>query len=354
MTRIISDALGEVHDYLRTLVQDDASPKEARARLRLLERRHPDTSMELVWQREAFDDSVHYDVLLRQDGAGTTSLSYCADRVQPWPLRSAQRWSDQDLFRVNNTRMPVSQAVACLDFIWDEAPVIDRLVNACLIQEELDTEPIELTDAEVQRALDGFRRAKRLYSVQDTLLWLERRGITHAELEALVTDEALVAKLRQRVTNGRVEAYFEAHRADFDAAHIARVSFASEADARAARDLIDSAELDFYALAQRQFASGVAAVTFDVVQRRSRAAALGEPVLAAQPGDIVGPLEDGDAHILAQVITHTPAQLDPRTYAIIERLLFERWLAERRANADIEWYWWNAAHTRAFKPAPAA
>jgi hypothetical protein len=71
-------------------------------------------------------------------------------------------------------------------------------------------------------------------------------------------------------------------------------------------------------------------------------------------GEIVGPLQDGDAHLLCQVISRTRAQLDARTFAVIERLLFEVWLAERRATADIEWYWWNASHTRAFKPVPAA
>ena len=63
--------------------------------------------------------------------------------------------------------------MACLDFIWDEAPIIERLVNMCLIQEELEREPIDLTDAELQEAMNKFRSAKKLFKAEDTLRWLE-------------------------------------------------------------------------------------------------------------------------------------------------------------------------------------
>ena len=341
--------LAEVLDYLKQVGESQIQPAEAAARLRLLQRRHADTRMELLWQEERYDGSIHYDVLLRTDDQGTTSLSYCPDRAQPWPLRGVQRWSDQDVLRVNATRLQVSQAVACLDFIWDHAPIIDRLVNVCLIQEELEREPIELSTAELQRAMDGFRRAHRLYTAGETRSWLERRGISHAELEELVGDEAVVAKLRQSVTEGRVEAYFEAHQSDFETAHIARLALSTEAEAAEASHLIRSARLDFYALAEQRFVASShddqVRMTFDVVQRRGMSDALADAILNAAPGDVVGPVVDGDAHVLALILSRGPAQLDARTRAAVERVLFDQWLAERRSRADIEWFWWNAART---------
>jgi putative peptide maturation system protein len=344
-------ALHEALDYLRTLSRDNVRPTEAHARLRLLRERHPATNLELLWEEEAFDASVHYDLLLRADEQGTTSLSYCPDRALPWPLRGAHRWSDQDLLRVNHTRLPVSQAVACLDFMWDQAPVIDRLVNVCLIQEELEREPITLSDAELQLAMDGFRRARRLFTAQDTRRWMERRGVTHTELEALVSDEAMVAKLRQRIAEGRVEDYFETHRADFESAHIARIAFASADEAQRAAEQVRGGGLDFYALAERQFSASSPdrpyPAAFDIVRRSRHPASVAEPILAALPGKVVGPLENGDTLILALIVSRTPAQLDALTCAAIERLLFEEWLEERRAQAHIEWFWWNATRTRA-------
>src|SRR5581483_7540265 len=135
------------------------------------------------------------------------------------PLRAVHRWSDADLLRVNHKTLQIDQALGCLDFLWEDRRLMDRLVNVCLIEEELAREPIQLTDAELQQAMDGFRRAHRLFTAEATFQWMERRGMTHAQLEKYVADEAIVALLRERVTAGGIEPYFEAHRAEFDRAH---------------------------------------------------------------------------------------------------------------------------------------
>jgi putative peptide maturation system protein len=359
--------LDELLDYLRRLSVDRARPTEALDRMRRLRERHPRTSLELVWEEEAYDASVHYDLLVRADDLGTASLSYCPDRVQPWPLRGAHRWSDQDLLRVNHTTLPVSQAVACLDFVWDQAPLVERLVNVCLIQEELAREPIDLSEAELQLAMDAFRRARRLATAQDTFLWMQRRGITHTELEALVGDEATIAKLRARIADGQVEPYFRMHQAEFDTAHIARIAFASEAEALAATALARTGVLGFFAVAQSVFTadtlqrpalaaaptSGPPSAAFEVLQRSRATSPAVEAIFAAGPSEVVGPVWDGHAHILALVLAHTRAQLDASTHATIERVLFDEWLAHRRAQADIEWFWWTTTRTHS-PAAPAA
>src|SRR5262245_52676270 len=124
-------------EYLRTLIRESVRPEEARARLRLLQDSHPRARMELLWEEEACDYSVHYDTLLHFAGEGTISLSFCPERTLPWPLRGVHRWREMDLVRVNAKVLNVRQAIVFLDFIWNEAPILTRLVNACLIQEPL-------------------------------------------------------------------------------------------------------------------------------------------------------------------------------------------------------------------------
>ena len=51
-----------------------------------------------------------------------------------------------DWVRVNDNVLQVDVAMACLDFICDNAPVIERLVNQCLIQEELQRNPDAAAD----------------------------------------------------------------------------------------------------------------------------------------------------------------------------------------------------------------
>src|SRR5690606_13342695 len=116
--------LDDVLSYLFDLARERVRPAEAQRRLQEVHRRHPHTRLDLVWEEEAYNAAVHYDTLLHLPGEGTVSLSLCADQALPWPLRGVHRWDEGDLVRVNNTVLSVDQAIATLDFIWDEARLI--------------------------------------------------------------------------------------------------------------------------------------------------------------------------------------------------------------------------------------
>ena len=339
--------LGDAVECLMRLGRDRVRPDEALGHVRALGALHPGTDMELVWELEPYDRSVHYDVLMRSPEGCTVSLAVDADRALPWPLRGVQRWSDSDLVRVNDSLLRVEQAIGFLDFLWDETRIATRLVDACLIQEELCKNPIALTGEELQRAMDGFRRAKRLFRAEDARRWMERHGLTQEKLERLVGEHAKVDRLRARVAAGRVEDYFEAHRADFETACIARIEYSDEASARSAYEQISAGAVDFFEAAQRSFldasARGAPHHTFQLIQRGAGHADVSSAVFAAKPGELLGPwsTETGCALILA--LSRSPARLDQRTWSAIEQLLFDEWLAERRRTARIEWYWGPAS-----------
>jgi putative peptide maturation system protein len=351
MNDSLRPAVLDALDYLLALQREDVRPDAARARLQDLRGRHPELAVDLLSEEEEYDHSVHYDVLLRPAGEGTVSLSYCADRAVPWPLRGVHRWSEAELVRVNATVLPVYQAMSLLDFIWDEAPIIERLVNACLIQEELERAPIELTDAELQEAMDNFRAAKKLFKAEDTLRWLERHGMTHEKLERFVADNAVVARLRDRITSDRIEEYFRRHSSDFDTALVARLEAADESQARELAEEIRAGRQDFFAAAERCFFESAergmppTAGLFTVVERRQAPPALREQLFAASPGQLVGPAPVEAGFVILRVAAIHRARLDDRTRAAVKTTLFEDWLAERRQAARIEWYWGNASKT---------
>lgn len=348
MNTTVHETLTETLDYLVALKQEGIGPKEAQTRLRELQGRHPAIALDLLWEEETFDHSLHYDVLLRLAELGTLSLSFSPQQTLPWPMRGVQRWRDVDLLRVNNIVLDVAQAVAYLDSIWGETRIVNRMINTCLIQEALDKDPIELSDAELQRAMDGFRRARRLYSAEDTRRWMEQQGLSHTQMERYVADEALVAKLRDRVTADRVETFFAAHRADFDTARVAQITFADEATARQVHDRIIAVELDFYAAAQKQFlAAGAAPASHELFAtlQRGQAPEWLAPAFDAAPGDVLGPLDTGAGYALVLVLSIAPARLDEATRQVVKKILFEKWLAERRQTARIEWYWGQASQT---------
>jgi putative peptide maturation system protein len=351
MSDSFREALSDVLDYLLALQHDRVRPGEAQARLQPLRGRHPSLAINLLAEEQAFDQSIHYDALLRRAGEGTVSLSYCPERAIPWPLRGVQRQSEGDLVRVNTNVLRVDTAMACLDFIWDEAAIVDRLVNLCLIQEELDREPIDLTDAELQEAMNRFRSAKKLFKAEDTLLWLERHGMTHEKLERYVADSAIVPKLRDRIAAGRVEEYFRQHPGDFDTARVARIELANESQARDLAGQIRSGAENFFAAAERLSfeAAGRGAPSkaslFAMIERRQAEPALRDQLFAAAPGQLIGPVPIETGYTLMRVVGIIPGQLDDRTRTVIKEILFKDWLAEKRQAARIEWCWGNASKT---------
>ncbi|MEV5407692.1 TIGR04500 family putative peptide maturation system protein [Thermopolyspora sp. NPDC052614] len=322
---MLADAL----DTLRDLA--DLEPPQAEERLRDLRERHPQVRFRLLWQREEYDDSLHYDLLIKQPGAGSVSLSWCPDRALPWPMRGVHRASELLLLRVDGVGVRVADAVARLDFLWDEARLADRIVTGALLQAELEESPVELTDEELQEAVDAFRRARGLLTAERTREWLERRCLTETDLRELVTGEAAAARLRERVTAGRAEAYFAGHRAEFGAARIARLTFPDAAAAgRVAAELVAGA--DCYAVAER--VPGARLVIEDVPR-----AEVGE----AEAGEILAP----DPRTLIKVISIGEAVFDAATRRRVERRIFEEWVEERRRTAKIEWFWGTTTRTSA-------
>ena len=346
LTRTLASSL----EFLQSLARDGARPEEAKQRLRLLQDNSLGIKPDLLWEEEAYDQSVHYDILLHLDQAGTVSLSFCPDRAVPWPLRGVHRWDDAVLLCVNHTVMRIDQAIGCLDLIWNEDRIINRLINVCIIQEELEKNPLELSDDELQYAMDAFRRVNRLYKAEDTLRWMERQGMTQDKLERLVADEVIVGKLRDKITAGQVEAYFEQHRANFDSVYIARIDYPDAESAEQALSQIRCGQADFYEAAQHQAVvaarSGEAAShLFSVVRHGPPDAEWKTALFSAVLGQVIGPVRDGDSYALVHVLSFAPARLDEPTRRAIQKTLFAEWLEERRQTATIEWFWGNANQT---------
>jgi putative peptide maturation system protein len=351
MNEPMQHAVIDVLEFLVGLTRERAKPDTARGRLQGLRQRHPELTLDLLSEVENYDQSVHYDVLIRRTGEGTTSLSYCPEPAIPWPMRGVHRWSDADLVRVNSIVLKVDQAIALLDFLWEDTRLIERLLNTCVVQEELERAPIGLSDAEHQRALDEFRIANKLFSADETRAWIERRGLTQEKLESYVQHKAVLAKLRDRITADRVEEYFKLHRPDFDRASIAGFKVTTESRARRLAEQFRTEGLEFFAAAERCHTEEVergtwpASCLFSTIARREARPELRDALFAAGIGQVLGPIAVGERFEFVRVIAISPAQLDSHTRNMIRDFLLEEWLADRRRSAKIEWYWGNANKT---------
>ncbi|MEV0582359.1 TIGR04500 family putative peptide maturation system protein [Nonomuraea sp. NPDC050310] len=167
-----------------------------------LRARHPGHRFRVVRQQEEHDGSVHHDLLITCPDGSTVTLSHCPDRELPWPLRGLRPPTRPILLRVNGVERTIQEVVLDLEDLWADRRIAERLVNTCLIQQELDTEPVELDEAELERAVEAFRRTKGLLTVAATRQWLAGQGLDESALTELAARHARAARLDARLPGG--------------------------------------------------------------------------------------------------------------------------------------------------------
>jgi putative peptide maturation system protein len=342
-----STLLTDLMECLAGLARDEAAPEAATRVFEAVRARYPELRVDLVHESEGWGDARHYEAVVQLPDGDAMTLAYCSDLARPWILRAAQRWSEKDLLRVDGTVLGLEQALACIDFIWGEAPVLQRLVNACIVQDLQEQNQVTISEVELQVAMDAFRRAQRLYTVDETQRWLRERGLTHERLEEIVGDEATVAKQRRRIVGDRVAEHFATHAGAFDTATILECRFPDRESAKAAHDAVRDGAVDLAVLATERVALGgsTCPAAFRVLECGQEPSALAAAVFAASPGALLEPVAVGEEFVVARVLALQRARFDGVIAARIERALFDEWLAEKRQAADIEWFWGSAART---------
>jgi len=349
----VQQAVGSVLDYLTEIATSNISPAIAKDRLRHVQSRLTDIELQLVWEKESYDGSIHYDVLVRLPEHAVISLSYCRDRALPWPLRGVRRWSEMDLLAVNATGLRVDQAIACLDFVWNDASLSDRLIDVCLMQEEFDRNPVELTDLELQAGMDAFRRAHKLCNAHDTLQWLQIHGMTHGQLDRVVSDNLAIAKLRDRIAEGKTQSYFDEHSADFDTAVVAQIECNDEVEAREIYLQLLSKEMDFYECACRRHSMPKARYSerpfFSRIRRYETSLEVAAKVFSALPGEILEPVRLSTGYVIMHVLSLIGGKFDESTEALVKTILLQKWLTDRKATARISWFWGTGTRSDVMK-----
>jgi putative peptide maturation system protein len=345
MANAIDNTLADVLGSLDEITKSQMQPTQALAHFHNVRMRHLDSSLELVWEDQSFDGSVHYDALIRPAGANQTiSVSVCPDDALPWALRGLHRWRDSELLRVNGITMAVEQAISQLDVLWEKAPLMQRLVDSCIIEGELQRRHVEVSASDIQAAFDSMRRRRGLFTVDALQAWIRNSGVTMAALQDLATKRARAAKLRQLVVGDRAESHFAAHSHDFDEIKLALFQARSaEAAQRIAREICDG-QSTFATAAQTAFVSGSGqGLSFRALERRAARSEFGSLDITAGAVQV---LELDDQFWVVQVLAVQQAEKSPATLERVKAELFRDWLAQQRSAAKVEWFWGDAQRTK--------
>jgi putative peptide maturation system protein len=336
-----AELIAAVSEALSTLVdiQNRAlAPAEARRACKSIEARHPTLELKVIAEREPYTQTHHYELFIGRDGAGGVILSYCPDRGVPWMLRGAVRVGD-DLLRCNGVPLRLPEAIQLLD-IRNDTRTAAQLVSAMIIREALDDSGLAeapVDDADLQDALDHFRRSRGLFAAAQMEQWLAEHGLDHETIERKLTDQVRVAKLRRQLTAGDVVSYFEAHRAELEraVAHVIEFDDLDDATEFIRRTMAES----FHGLVER-FVVEKGANYRMVDWRRFECPAPFREALFPQQSNETKLVNLENRFAVVRLLSHTAAdELDEETRALVEKRLFERWLEQHKRDATIEWCW---------------
>jgi putative peptide maturation system protein len=328
-------AVADAVRLLRELRRHRHATRDTQVRFQRFKSVHPGLQCRLLAYPKPGSGEVDYDILLTIPQAGAVLLYWQPDDGIPWTPRYADHWAANYVLSVDDRSTSIQSALLYLSAHLKRRPDLMRdLVDRSLIFAAIEEAPPEVSDAEVEDAVDAFRAAHGLMSAAATQQWLDEMQLTMDALHDLVAQSVQARKFKESATEADIRPYFAAHRRDFDRLTVLRLEGLRRREARVmaaawcqsqtcpALDLRQTAPRDPKGRLDKSFAWEVP------VELR------GQPV-----GAVIGPVSHGRQFWVAQVLRREPARLDRATRGRIGDLLFRQWLSERRSRAAIRWHW---------------
>ena len=338
MASITPALLGRVHELLRAAAADPTSTVLSLGEEVATLISPSGLRSEVLHDFEEVSGDSHFDILVHASD-GTTSISYAPRQETPWPLRGARRRSEQDVVSVNEQMMTLQDVAILLDVMWDDTPLLERIIDEALIRKEIADRKIEMSQAERQADVDAFRSEHALHDADAMRAWLRVRGLSLWEFSEWVTQQSSRRKLRNAVAMERL-ASTSALSDSYDAriAVLLRYGPVSESEAQLVAAECRSGARTLLRVVADKLAKGerimspVCVMTRDGSGSEYVAQALGSGV-----GTILGPVPNGTQCDLFEVLAIGGGGRPLRE--TLNDALFAQWLAEQRAKAAIHWSW---------------
>jgi len=215
---------------------------------------------------------------------------------------------------------------------------VELAVEAALLRRAARELDIEATAEDLQEAANTFRKARGLYNAQEAQAWLTAHHLSMEEWQAGLEFDVLTRKVREAVTEKKIEPHFAQHLLSFEHVTLSQILVKDEHLARELLAQVAEEDADFHALARRystDAATRPAGGYLGIVRRGELPAAVQAAVFGARPGETAGPFETREGWQIVRVESVRPAVLDEETREEIRRALFAEWRARVRENARV-------------------
>lgn len=214
--------------------------------------------------------------------------------------------------------------------------VIEDMVHAVVIRKMAEESAISVSNADLQRAADEFRRGSGLITAQETHEWMAQHGLTLEEFERKLEQDLLTQKVRERLaTEDAKQKVFVQNILDFERAKIAQIVVKEAGLAREIRAQLAEGEAEFCALAAKHSTDKETAEKggfVGYVNRKDLPAEVDAVVFAEGASGVLGPIASGGSHYVVKVLEAKKADFtDPETQAICTKMIFDEALAQKAA-----------------------
>jgi peptidylprolyl isomerase len=245
------------------------------------------------------------------------------------------------LAKIDGEPIDVDDFVRSLKLTGQYDALLEQMVRERITLRAAKKAGLKASDEEVQERANQFRRVRGLHRAADMNRWLDKSRISLAEFEAFITEAALQEKILQQICDERAaEAYFKLNSPRFDSVEVSHIVLDAEGAAKEMMSLLQDDPDSFEAMAREH----------SIAESRERGGRVGKvmrgqmrkdieaKVFNAAAGDVVGPFVSADRSVfeIYRVDAKTPARLDDKLLAEIQRQLREEWLRARAQEHVIE------------------
>ena len=206
------------------------------------------------------------------------------------------------------------------------------ILRQYVLEQEVNTrEDLNINPAVVEQAVVDFRLQQQLTDPNVFQEWLQRNGLDYAAFHSQISSNFKIEKLKFAATEPRLQEYFIERKVFLDRVVLSRIIVENQ-------DVADELKIQIqeganfeelareHSIADDRIANGM----MGPVSRGTMPDGVRAAIDAANPGDLVGPLEIENRWALFRVEQVLPATLENQSLRqMLINELFDRWITEK-------------------------
>lgn len=201
---------------------------------------------------------------------------------------------------------------------------------------------ITITDQDLQKAADEFRRKEGLLSARETHEWLREHGMSVEDMERKIEDGLLRERLVTAViTEDKVMKVFTENITDFQRVKAGVIIADKEGTAREVVSQLEEGEADFVQLALRHSIADNVQMNggfYGRAHRKDFPPAVEAKVFDENAPELIGPVQAGGKYYVIKLYEKMKSDLDDTARAICEHKIFDEFLQEKALEAGTKFH----------------